>query len=263
MPHIGQSLSHYRIVDKLGEGGMGVVYRAHDEHLQRDVAVKVLPPGTFADDTARKRFRKEALALSKLNHPNIGMVFDFDTQDGIDFLVMEFIPGQTVDKKIAGGPLPEGEVSRLGMQLAEGLAAAHDQGVVHRDLKPGNLLVTPDGRLKILDFGVAKLIEPVGQAGVTIESVTQAVSGTLPYMAPEQLRGERIDARTDIHAAGMVIYEMATGQRPFREDTAPRLTDAILHQTPASPRAINARLSPESLSSLLPATSSGSGSGQW
>ena len=232
---IGTTLGHNRIIEKLGEGGMGVVYRAHDEHLQRDVAVKVLPPGTFADDAARKRFRKEALALSKLNHPNIGMVFDFDTQDGIDFLVMEFIPGQTLDKKLAGGPLPEREVSRLGMQLAEGLTAAHDQGVVHRDLKPGNLLITPDERLKILDFGVAKLIEPVGQAGVTIESVTQAVSGTLPYMAPEQLRGERIDARTDIHAAGMVIYEMATGQRPFREDTTPRLTDAILSEAHIAP----------------------------
>jgi serine/threonine-protein kinase len=242
---IGTTLGHSRIVEKLGEGGMGVVFRAHDEHLQRDVAVKVLPPGTFADDAARKRFRKEALALSKLNHPNIGMVFDFDTQDGIDFLVMEFIPGQTLDKKLAGGPLPEREISRLGMQLAEGLAAAHDQGVVHRDLKPGNLPITPDGRLKILDFGVAKLVEPAGQTGVTIESVTQAVSGTLPYMAPEQLRGERIDVRTDIHAAGMVIYEMATGQRPFREETAPRLTDAILHQMPTSPRAINPRLSPE------------------
>jgi serine/threonine-protein kinase len=242
---IGTTLGHNRILEKLGEGGMGVVYRAHDEHLQRDVAVKVLPPGTFADDVARKRFRKEALALSKLNHPNIETVFDFDTQDGTDFLVMEFIPGETLDKKLAGGPLPEREISRLGMQLAEGLTAAHDQGVVHRDLKPGNLLITPDGRLKILDFGVAKLVEPVGQAGVTIESVTQAVSGTLPYMAPEQLRGERIDARTDIHAAGMVIYEMGTGQRPFREDTAPRLTDVILHQMPTSPRAINPRLSPE------------------
>jgi len=242
---IGKTLGHYQITEKLGEGGMGVVYRAHDEHLQRDVAVKVLPPGAFADDSARRRFRKEALALSRLSHANIGMVFDFYTQDGIDFLVMEFIPGQTLDKKLAEGPLPEREISRLVMQLADGLAAAHDQGVVHRDLKPGNLLVTPDGRLKILDFGVAKLVEPVGQAGVTIESVTQAVSGTLPYMAPEQLRGEKVDARTDIHAAGMVIYEMATGQRPFREDTAPRLTDAILHQTPASPRAINARLSPE------------------
>jgi len=242
---IGKTLGHYQITEKLGEGGMGVVYKARDERLQRDVAVKVLTLGTFVDDAARKRFRKEALALSKLNHPNIETVFDFDTQDGTDFLVIEFIPGQTLDKKLAGAPLQEREVSRLGMQMAEGLAAAHDQGVVHRDLKPGNLLITPDGRLKILDFGLAKLVEPMGQASSTTESATQAAAGTLPYMAPEQLRGEKVDARTDIHAAGMIIFEMATGQRPFRENTAPRLTDAILHQPPASPRSLNPRLSPE------------------
>jgi len=132
---IGKTLGHNKIVEKLGEGGMGQVYRAHDEHLDRDVAVKALPEGILADESARKRFRKEALALSKLNHPNIETVHDFDTQDGMDFLVMEYIPGQTLSKKLEGGSLSEKEISKLGTQLAEGIAAAHDQGIVHRDLK--------------------------------------------------------------------------------------------------------------------------------
>jgi eukaryotic-like serine/threonine-protein kinase len=242
---IGTTLSHYRIIQRIGAGGMGEVYLAHDEHLQRDVAVKVLPSGTLTDDAVRSRFRKEALTLSKLNHPNIATVFDFDTQDRIDFLVMEYVSGQTLDRKLAEGPLSEKEVSDLGVQLAEGLAAAHEKGVVHRDLKPANLIVTQDGRLKILDFGLAKYLEPTSQAGATTESATGCVPGTLPYMSPEQLRSERIDARTDIHAAGMIIYEMATGRRPFCEDTAPRLIDAILHQAATPPRKVNSRLSPE------------------
>ena len=190
---IGQTLSHYRVFEQIGAGGMGVVYRAHDERLDRDVALKVLPAGTLTHDAARKRFRKEALMLSKLNHPNIETVFDFDTQNGVDFLVMELIPGVSLDHKLFSGPMPEREVQHLGVQLADGLAAAHGQGVIHRDLKPGNLRLTPDGRLKILDFGLAKLLEPPHPGDLT-KSLTesQAVTGTLPYMAPEQLRGEEI-----------------------------------------------------------------------
>jgi serine/threonine protein kinase len=153
---IGHRLSHYRIVEQIGAGGMGVVYRAHDEQLDRDVAIKVLPPGSLADDLARKRFRKEALSLARLNHPNVATVHEFGSQDGTDFLVTEFIAGLTLDVKLAKGPLPPDEVVRLGVQLAAGLAAAHQQAIVHRDLKPGNLRVTPDGRLKILDFGLAQ-----------------------------------------------------------------------------------------------------------
>jgi serine/threonine protein kinase/tetratricopeptide (TPR) repeat protein len=242
---VGETVSHYRILEKLGSGGMGVVYRARDERLDRDVAIKVLPAGLLADDAARKHFRKEALALSKLNHPNIETVHDFDTQAGVDFLVMEYIPGKTLSDKLAEGPLPEKEIAPLGAQLAQGLAAAHDQRIVHCDLKPSNLRITPDGRLKILDFGVAKLLRPVSE-GATTESLTEtlAVAGTLPYMAPEQLRGEPADTRTDIYAAGNVLYEMATGHRPFEAKLGTVLADAILNRVPQPPSSRNPRVSP-------------------
>ncbi len=242
---IGQTLGRYRIVEKIGAGGMGEVYRGHDQHLARDVAIKVLPPGTLSDESARRHFRKEALILSQLNHPNIATIHDFDTQKAVDFLVMEYIPGITLSEKIAGRPLPEKEVLRLGVQLAEGLAAAHALGVVHRDLKPGNLQVTSDGRLKILDFGLAKLRFPVTASAPTESlSETHALAGTLPYMAPEQLLGEAIDARTDIYAAGLVLYEMAVGQRPFAEVESSQLIGAILRRAPLPPAHLNPRLSP-------------------
>jgi serine/threonine protein kinase len=243
---VGIELGHYRIVEKIGAGGMGEVYRARDQHLARDVAIKVLPPGTLIDEHARKRFRNEAFSLSKLNHPNIATIHDFDTQQGVDFLVMEYIPGITLSEKVAAGPLPEKEVLRLGVQLAEGLAAAHEHGVVHRDLKPGNLQITSDARLKFLDFGLARLRLPV-TASATTESLseTHAMAGTLPYMAPEQLLGAEIDARTDIHAAGSVLYEMATGQRPFGKLEHAQLIAAILRQAPAPPGQLNPQLSPE------------------
>jgi eukaryotic-like serine/threonine-protein kinase len=243
---VGTELGHYRIVEKIGTGGMGEVYRARDEHLARDVAIKVLPPGTLTDESARKHFHKEALVLSQLNHPNVATIYDFDTEQGVDFLVMEYIRGITLSEKVAAGPLPEKEVLRLGVQLAEGLAAAHDHGVVHRDLKPGNLRVTSDGRLKILDFGLAKLRLPV-TASTTTESVseTQAMAGTLPYMAPEQLLGAEIDARTDIYAAGLVLYEMVTGQRPFADVERSQLIGAILRRSPVSLTVPNPKSSAE------------------
>ncbi|MBI3694296.1 MAG: protein kinase, partial [Acidobacteria bacterium] len=241
----GQTLGHYRVLEKIGAWGMGVVYRARDERLERDVALKVLPPGTLADEAARKRFRKEALALSQLNHPNIATVFDFDTQEGTDFLVMELIPGVTLNDKLAAGALLEKEITRLGTQLAQGLAAAHEQGVVHRDLKPGNLRITPDGRLKILDFGLATLRRPEGEGAATVSMTeTATVPGTVPYMAPEQLQGEKADARSDIYAAGVVLYEMATGRRPFVETQGTQLVAAILQQTPPAPSAVNRKVSP-------------------
>jgi TolB-like protein/Flp pilus assembly protein TadD/predicted Ser/Thr protein kinase len=243
---VGINLGHYRIAEKIGAGGMGEVYRAHDEHLSRDVAIKVLPSGTLSDQSARRHFRNEALALSKLNHPGIATIYDFDTQDGVDFLVMEYIPGITLSEKLAGRPLAEKEVIALGTQLAEALAAAHAEGVVHRDLKPGNLRVTGDGRLKILDFGLAKLRLPVVPSAAT-ESIDQtlAMAGTLPYMAPEQLLGEEADARTDLHAAGAVLYEMATGQRPFGKMESAQLIAAILRQAPAPPAQLNPQVPAE------------------
>jgi serine/threonine-protein kinase len=247
---IGETLGHYRILEKIGSGGMGEVYRARDEWLGRDVAVKVLPPDLVADESVRKRLRKEAQALSKLNHPNIEILFELGSQEGTEFLVVEYVPGVTLGARLAQGPLPEREIARLGVQLANGLAAAHSQGVVHCDLKPGNLRITPDGRLKILDFGIAKSLRVTRETSkyeVTTESTTgdQTLVGTLPYMAPEQLRFEPADARSDLYSAGTVLYEMAAGQRAFRDAVAPRLTDAILHQLPVPPRALNARISPE------------------
>jgi eukaryotic-like serine/threonine-protein kinase len=243
---VGQTLGHYCIVEKIGAGGMGEVYRARDNHLARDVAIKVLPPGSLSNESARRHFHKEALILSQLNHPNVAIIHDFDTQEGVDFLVMEYIPGITMSEKVAAASLPEKEVLRLGVQLAEGLAAAHERGVVHRDLKPGNLRLASDGRLKILDFGLAKLKLPV-TASATAESLseTQTIAGTLSYMAPEQLLGGEIDERTDIHGAGFVLYAMATGQRPFSEVERSQLIGAILHRPPRPPTALNPRLSAE------------------
>jgi serine/threonine-protein kinase len=223
---------------------MGVVYRALDEHLQRDVAIKVLTEDRLVDEDARKRFHTEARALSKLNHPNIETAHDFDTEGGVDFLVTEFIPGNTLATELSRGPLPEKRIVRLGAQLADGLAAAHDLGILHRDLKPGNLHLTPDGRLKILDFGLAKLAPPL-KLESEAETQTGDLTGTFPYMAPEQLRGETADERTDIYAAGTVLYEMATGQPLHREQLVTALIDSILHREPAAPRTRNAAISPD------------------
>lgn len=244
---IGQTLSHYRIVERIGAGGMGVVYRAHDEQLHRDVALKVLSEGLLADEEARNRFRKEALALAKLNHPNIETVYEFGSEEGVDFLAMELIHGETLSGKLAGGSLSNRETARLGVQLAEGLSAAHEQGVIHRDLKPGNLMLTPDGRLKILDFGLAaRLFQPGGEADVSRTiSETSAVSGTLPYMSPEQLKGLPPEARSDIFTAGTVLYEMAAGQRPFPQSQSAELIGAILHQNPLPANLVNHRVAPE------------------
>ena len=242
---IGRTLSHYRIVNRIGTGGMGVVYLAHDEQLDRDVAIKVLAPGSLTDETARKRFRTEALSLGRLNHPNIATVHEFGSQDGIDFLVTEYVAGTTLDVKIAQGPLSSEEVSRLGVQLAEGLRAAHLQGIVHRDLKPENLRLTTDGRLKILDFGIAQFVPRPGGGDRTVTlSKIQELAGTVPYMAPEQLRGEMVDSRSDIWSAGAVLYEMATGQRPFAGDNPAVLINAIQNSAPAPPMEINPAVSP-------------------
>ncbi len=242
---IGQTLGHYRILEKVGAGGMGVVYRARDEQLERDVALKVLPPGTLGSESARRNFRNEALALAKLNHPNIETVHEFGSQEGTDFLVLEYVPGQTLAQMLVSGPLPEKEVITIGMQIAAALEEAHERGIIHRDLKPANIALTTHGHAKVLDFGLAKLLRPKEE--VTTQHLTESggVPGTFPYLSPEQLRGDQVDARSDIHAIGAVLYEMATGQRAFNGILFSQVIDAILHQPPIPPRKLNPEISVE------------------
>jgi len=249
-PEIGQVLGHYRILELIGSGGMGVVFRARDEQLHRMVALKILPQLSQLSDAARRQFRREALSVARITDPNVAMAFDFGRDHGFDYLVTEFVPGITLNAKIAGRSLSEGEVLHLGKQLASGLENAHRQGVIHRDLKPGNLRVTPEGRLKILDFGLAFLMQAETETEAHSETtattpVTESFedAGTLPYMSPEQIKGNKPDARADVWSAGAVLYEMSTGKPPFGELTGARLTVAILEQAPAPPRTLNAKLS--------------------
>ena len=225
---------------------MGEIYRARDEQLDRDVALKVLPPGMLKDEKARRRFRNEALLLAKLNHPNIATVHEFDTEDGADFLVMECVAGTSLAQKLETGPLPEKELLLIATQVAQALQEAHERGIVHRDLKPGNIVIAPKDRAKVLDFGIAKLLRPAGDTDPT-QSITgsHGGAGTLPYMSPEQLRGEAAGARSDIFSFGAVLYEMATGRRPCEETLPSRLIDAIIREQPEPPRQLNPKISSE------------------
>jgi len=243
-PNIGQVFGHYRLLEQIGAGGMGVVFRALDEQLQRDVALKVLPPGLFGEPARRERFRREALAVGRLNHPNIAMAFDFGEENGVDYLVTEYIPGVGLDEKIGGQPLPQKTVLELGLQMVSGLEAAHRAGVIHRDLKPGNIRLTRDEQLKLLDFGLAKMTGPIDASAqtATLDSELSA-SGTLPYMAPELLQAQPTDVRADIWAAGAVLYEMATGKRAFPDKQPSLVIDAILHYDPVRPTLINPNIS--------------------
>lgn len=242
---VGRTLGHYLITAELGAGGMGVVYRARDERLARDVALKVIRPGALLSDLSRRRFRKEALALSQLNHPNIATIHDFDSQDGVDFVVMELLDGQPLSKVVRERKLAEAEILRIGQQVVAALEEAHEHGIVHRDLKPGNVMLGSKGQAKLVDFGLATGIEAAAEAEATMTlTITGSVSGTLPYMSPEQVRGEPIDGRSDIWAAGAVLYEMATGQRPFPERNQAALIGAILHRTPEPAGTLNPDISP-------------------
>ncbi len=216
-----KQFAHYRILGKLGAGGMGEVYRARDEQLDRDVAVKVLPSSSFDDPTARARLVREAKAAAALNHPNICTVHEVGEADGQAYIAMELVEGQTLSAMLIAGPLPAEQVVHYGRQLAAALTHAHERGVVHRDLKSNNVIVTPDRRVKVLDFGLAKrAVDSDMTAAITQmhASLTQAGTavGTLPYMSPEQLRGENVQVSSDIWALGVVLYEMATGTRPFK-----------------------------------------------
>jgi len=234
---IGQTFGHYRILERLGAGGMGVVYRAHDEQLDRDVAIKVLPAASFRDPPARARLLREARTASKLNHPHICTIYEVGEADGQAYIAMELVEGQPLSARLAGGALPVEQVLRYGLHLADALAHAHQRGIIHRDLKSANVIITPEGRAKVLDFGLAKRLsgEEVAEATTqTMDSLTGpgAVVGTLAYMAPEQLRGQPADARSDIWALGVMLYEMAAGQRPFQGKTGFELSSAILSQPP-------------------------------
>jgi len=242
---IGRTLSHYQIVERIAAGGMGVVYRARDLRLKRDVALKVLPPETLADEKSRHRFRREALTLSRLNHPHVGTIFDSDSQEGVDFLVMEYVAGPWLEDRLRGGPLPEGEVLRIGAQIADALEAAHHEGVIHRDLKPANIGLTPDGHVKVLDFGLARFLKPVSDDSTTESGEdTRGMAGTIPYMAPEQLLGTALDARVDIFALGVILYRMSVGHLPFDEKNSTALANQILNADPPAPMHVNPRISP-------------------
>jgi eukaryotic-like serine/threonine-protein kinase len=247
---IGRTLGHYRIESKLGEGGMGVVYKAHDSRLGRPVAIKILPPDRLADSAGKQRFIREARAASALNHPGIVTIHDVGSEDGMDFIVMEYIDGRTLDALIAPKGMPAAQMLRHATQIAGALAAAHGAGILHRDLKPSNVMITVDGRTKILDFGVAKLLEPAdSQSGATTLAAPltedRVLVGTAAYMSPEQAEGRKVDARSDIFSFGIVLYEMATGLKPFTGDSRLSLLSRIVNDDPKAPREIVTSVPPE------------------
>jgi serine/threonine protein kinase len=235
---IGSVLGHYRIADKIGAGGMGEVYRATDTKLGRDVALKVLPAEMASSPERLERFQREARVVAALNHPHIVTIHSVEEAEGVNFLTMELVEGQPLDKLVDAGALPVERIVDIGTAIADALAAAHEKGIVHRDLKPANVMVSEGGGVKVLDFGLAKM-RPRGDSTSSelpteVQTRDGVVMGTMPYMSPEQVSGRAADHRTDVFSLGVVLYEMASGRRPFQGESTAELASAILRDTPAA-----------------------------